>query len=88
MWKEGQTWRQIPKFPFLDIYQRKSTHPLFGAWSLFLVHFHFIPSEGPKAMLGRAGIQCKISQLNLAKNQTKIEYIGCLTDGKIESMGK
>ena len=27
--------------------QRKSTHSFFGAWSFFLVHIQFTPSEGP-----------------------------------------
>jgi len=33
---------------FEHIYEKKSTHSLFGAWSFLLIHIHFTPSEGPK----------------------------------------
>ena len=36
------------KVPFLNIYQTKSMHSLFGAWSFLLVHIQFTPNEGPK----------------------------------------
>jgi hypothetical protein len=29
----------------------KSTHSIFGAWSFFLVHINFTPSEGPKVLI-------------------------------------
>ena len=37
-----------PKSSFLDVYKKKPTHPLFGAWLLFLVHVRFTPSHGRK----------------------------------------
>ena len=37
------------QLPFSWIFQKKSTHSLFGAWSFFLVHIRFTPCEGPKA---------------------------------------
>ena len=36
------------KCPFWTYFKKKSAHSLFGAWSLFLVHIRFTPSEGPK----------------------------------------
>ena len=36
-------------YPFWACNTKKSTHSFFGAWSFFLVHIRFIPSEGPKA---------------------------------------
>ena len=35
----------------LNIYSKKSTHLLFGAWSFLLVHIWFTPSEGPKGFV-------------------------------------
>jgi hypothetical protein len=29
---------------------KKSAHPLFGAWSLLLVHVQFTPSQGPTCL--------------------------------------
>ena len=42
--------RKIPKLPFLDIYIKNPTHPLFGAWSFLLVHVQFTPCEGSKGL--------------------------------------
>ena len=39
---------KIPKFAFLTYIQKKSKHPFLGTWSLFLVHYQFTPSHGPK----------------------------------------
>jgi hypothetical protein len=47
--EEGQTWRNVPKTVlFGHILQKKSTHPLFGAWSLLVIHVRFTPSKGSK----------------------------------------
>jgi hypothetical protein len=35
--------------PLLDMYLKKSAHPLFGACSLLLVHVWFTPCQGPKS---------------------------------------
>ena len=41
---------RIQNFPFLETknIKYKLLHPLFGAWSLHLVHIQFTPSEQPK----------------------------------------
>ena len=39
------------KLPFLGIYQKRSPHSFFGAWSFLLVHIWFTPSERPKGFV-------------------------------------
>ena len=43
--------RKYPQSTFFLIYiEKKSTHPVPGAWSLLQVHNQLTPSKGPKAI--------------------------------------
>ena len=46
--ENDQTWIFF-KIALLSMYSKIPTHSLLGAWSFFLVHIWFTPSEGPKA---------------------------------------
>ena len=51
-WREEEgemsNMKKFLKTVFLDILKIKSTHPLFGAWSLLFVHVRFTPNHRPK----------------------------------------
>ena len=55
-WRQEKTkeWSKLifflSKISFLGIYQKKSAHSFFGAWSFFLIHIWFTPSRNPHTL--------------------------------------
>ena len=47
--ENDRTWILFRKCPFWACIKKNPAHSLFSAWSFFLVHIRFTPSEGPKA---------------------------------------
>ena len=51
---KGPTRRKFSNFCFFNTHTKyihtKPTHPLFGAWSLLLIHVRFTPSQGSQRL--------------------------------------
>ena len=48
---------------------KKSTHPLFGVWSLLVVHIRFKPTEGPKGVKNCIFQKCNHGSVTMENGQ-------------------
>ena len=60
--------KKIVKTALFEHILKKSTHPLFGAWSLLLVHVRFTPSQGHKKHFKEIGPWKCYHEVTLCKN--------------------